>query len=546
MFDIITKANELFNFKPSSCEEILEEFVSNYELSRHNLPDRNHLEEFISNVPAQDKITVSMRSSGVTIYTSSKGWETQYEQFTNELYDDEIVEAVIRIKKVVSDGALNIYHLESFKKYLMALKYEQLFQVFTDLFSKSVNTIFFRLLKSHGILRTGSIIIADEKSLLDAEKINVQVAWNKKISRSEKLKNCHDASVFLDKAKFPLIPQDFSVIELTKNTEFKEFFILFDRLRSILSYIYLANSSYIADGKAVLQFAPSVPPEEYRLDELANNSNVSQIYDWAFNGENCIDKASIARNIINIYCRTRESILEIDEKLFNSIKSNYVIYQNNHADQYIEMKNKISEFIVESVKQLQDISHGMAESLGNNFIAILVFLMTVLLTDSFDFSQFMSNDVSPNVTAVCGVFTGSSLLYLIVTIITGNLKWKWLKKSYDDLKENYKGVLDEKDIEEAFNNGKPITDAEKEYKDFKWKILIIWSIAILMLGVFTFALAKNKSDNHETGSVSTAGSTIQGYTTTSEETVTSKDETAASSSTGSENAMTGITINSIQ
>lgn len=32
-----------------------------------------------------------------------------------------------------------------------------------------------------------------------------------------------------------------------------------------------------------------------------------------------------------------------------------------------------------------------------------------------------------------------------------NLKWKWLEQSYDDLKANYNGTLDEKDIDEAFN-----------------------------------------------------------------------------------------------
>ena len=81
--------------------------------------------------------------------------------------------------------------------------------------------------------------------------------------------------------------------------------------------------------------------------------------------DSCVDKASIARKIINTYCRDKESILAIDDKVLNSIKSDYVIYQKNHVDQYIDMKNKISEFIVDSAGKIQELSHDIADAFRN-------------------------------------------------------------------------------------------------------------------------------------------------------------------------------------
>ena len=96
----------------------------------------------------------------------------------------------------------------------------------------------------------------------------------------------------------------------------------------------------------------------------------------------------------------------------------------------------------------------LSDAIRNNFVAIIVFIMTALLTDSFDISKLLEKDISSRITVVCLVFTMVSLLYLEVTFLTSNEKWKWLEQAYNDLKENYKGTLDEADINEIFNNCK--------------------------------------------------------------------------------------------
>ena len=488
MFDIILTANEMFKSQAISHSEILYDFFCTYKLKKNNLPTFDYLVAFMKKFPEQDKLNLSFNCGESIIRCFNSDSLGEYQDFCEGLYDDDEVTAEIHVVKYVVRGVLNIYNLEYFINFLTNPKYENALCNYVDLFSKYTNKIVFRLLETSGFLRTNSIVFSDDIS-------DERMKWSENISREKQLKHCNDATVFLDKMKYPLVPQDFSVVDSIKGCELVEIKNLFDKLRNILSYIYLANSSYIVNEKAVLQFDPSAGAEEFPLGSLADNNIVSQIYDWVFKDESCVDKASIARKIINIYCKGKGSVLNIDNRIFNSIKSDYLIYQKNHAEQYIDMKNKISDFIVDSVKQLQNITHDMAAAFKNNFVAILVFLMTVLLTDTIDFSRFFEKNISPNVIAVCIVFIVASSLYLIATIIMGDLQWKWLRQSYFDLKKNYKEVLDAKDIEDAFNGNRPLKTVKKQYQTFSTKIRIIWLISILVLSVFVFVLSMNRETN---------------------------------------------------
>ena len=239
---------------------------------------------------------------------------------------------------------------------------------------------------------------------------------------------------------------------------------------------------------AVLQFDPSSNSHQFLLDQLSNNSAITKIYNWIFQEDRCVDRASIARKIINIYCHTSEDLLSIDETIINSIKSNYVIYQNDHVNQYIEMKNKISEFIVDSVSRIQELSHDIADAFRNNLIAVMVFMLTVILTDSIDFHEFMSKKVSSNVVSVCWLFTGATIAYFFITIIISGKRWGWLTQSYYGIKNNYKTILDIKDLEEEFQNDEPLKNARKQYLGSCILISIIWLAFIVLMIWFTISL----------------------------------------------------------
>ena len=68
------------------------------------------------------------------------------------------------------------------------------------------------------------------------------------------------------------------------------------------------------------------------------------------------------------------------------------------------------------------------------------------------------------------------------------MKWNWIDKSYQSLKNNYHGILDDKDIEEAFNHDTDIEDAKNQFKLYRLLLIILWMIMIAVMTAFTLAL----------------------------------------------------------
>lgn len=478
MFDILQSANKLFGTTAFTYKEILREFTIEYRIRKENLPSTQEIESFLGEKPERDKMMITIQSDmGIVGIGDDASWIDNYKDFMQSAYEDEEFYVVIKVIKAIKEGTLSIYNLQKFSAFLSSLKIVWVFENLTELFKECGEHIVFQLLDTNGALRTNSIVFSDN-----------DVQWIGHISREMLLKNCQDASVFLDRTRIHLIPQDFKCYG-TEGTGFEEIVTLFKKMETILSYIYLANTASIVDNKAIIQFDPANKGHEYELEELADNITVPKIYNWAFQGESSVDKAGIARKIIITYCRDRDAILKIDERVLNSVKSDYVIYQKNHVDQYIDMKNRISDYIVDSAEKIQDLSHDIVDAFRNNFVAVIVFLMTVLLTDSIDLSLFFGKEISPRITVVCGIFSIATLLYFIATIIMGNQKWEWLKQSYNDLKKNYEGVFDSEDIEAAFHYDEPLNNAEKQYKKIQFNIGIIWIVLIIVMFLFTIFLA---------------------------------------------------------
>ena len=486
MFDIIQSADDLFKSTATSCKEILHEFICEYKLQKNNLPSGDKLLSFLSLRPHRDKVTITLTSETGSAYVGGDAaWMDEYAHFIDNVYEDDDITVFIKVNKGSEAGKQSVYCLRKYTEFLCSLKIEQLLENFTLLFQESGGHLFFELLEANGTIRTETIAFSD-----------VDFTWEDQKSRIDVLKDCDDASIFLDRSRIRLSPQDFEII-VEQGDALRKIRDLFIKLRSILAYVYLSNTASIYNNKAVLQFDPATKGYEYELESLTRNESVTQIYDWVYKGESCVDKASIARRIINMYCRDAEAILEIDEKVLNSIKSDYVIYQKNHADQYIDMKNKISDYIVESTEKMQNLSHDIADAFKNNLVAVIVFLMTVLLTDSIDFSEFLGKEISPKVTMVCGIFSIATLLYYLATAFMGEKKWNWLKQSYNTLKNNYRDVFDNKDIEEAFHHDEPLVNAEKQYKSIRKTIGIIWIVLFLLLVCLTGALICQGHSNEQ-------------------------------------------------
>lgn len=161
------------------------------------------------------------------------------------------------------------------------------------------------------------------------------------VGRVKDIQKCGDASIFMNRAYIPLIPQDFSIQYCNGNIS-DRIAKIFRTMESFLALMYIVNTSNIVLNKAIIQMQPG-QNFEIEANSYKYNCEITEAYNWIFaDGESSIDRASIARNIINVRCKDGKALLNMDSSVLLSIKSNYMIYQKDTVQKYLELKDQIS------------------------------------------------------------------------------------------------------------------------------------------------------------------------------------------------------------
>ncbi|MDD7256381.1 hypothetical protein [Bullifex porci] len=305
--------------------------------------------------------------------------------------------------------------------------------------------------------------------------------------RNKALSKCEEASLFLNRNEIKLLPDDFSItFQATGDDVVKQ---LLRKLDTIMSYVYVANNSYVAEDKIVVQFDPAGKGFDKKLNDVEVSSAISRIYQYVYGSDTAIERAGIARNIISLNCKSDDQIWNIDDEVISSIKSNFTLYQKSAVEKYIETKNKISDYIIETSKQIQEMTHELAEGLRNNFIAVIMFLITVILTDSMDWDDLLSGGIPRDIVYMSYLFAAASLVYWLITILGTYRKWTYCADGYNRLKDNYKDLLEEKDLNKAFGNDEVKNKAKKQIIRDAIIVSVIW-IAFLVAMVWFFTWMK--------------------------------------------------------
>lgn len=212
---------------------------------------------------------------------------------------------------------------------------------------------------------------------------------------------------------------------------------------------------------------PKINPEFYR------------IYRWIYTDGNPVDKSILARNIISLHCRY-SALTDLDEKTLSSIQSNYQIYLKDNVSQYIDLKNKLAQFICDVVSKTGDYATMLLGDLKKNLIAIFGFLFTVILANIVS-DQPLQNIFTREITVILEVVIAGSVIYLIICHIESQYKLCKIKRTYYLLKDNYKGLLSDVDLQESFNGDKIITDTVRSVERGIWIYTIIWFVFLIVL-----------------------------------------------------------------
>lgn len=296
-------------------------------------------------------------------FSSAKIDEIEDNLFTlNAYHEDASTETSFRIlvtisKSFDSQGCLSIYSTSDFVSGLRKYPLKNLLALFSGRLEES-KMLQFRVLNC-----------PDEKWGTNTISFNGFVLPN--FDRCAVLAKQIGLVNFTDSSTVRLTPYDFYLTERPRSSDICD---IFDDILKVTSLLAIANSCRFSDDdeRLVGQFQGARPLRASigLRDESAGSSNDHfRLCSWIYSGGECSDKIGLARNIISLY-----SSFNVDKNIISSVASGYEIYLKENVSRYIDLKNRISDFLEASRTQFDEKAEAMTKTFATSLIAIITFL----------------------------------------------------------------------------------------------------------------------------------------------------------------------------
>lgn len=466
--NIISEFFSLFDNTQPVISERVKNFDASLNTDGNNLPPKHDIEGVLLKFPERDevKITLKNEADDVVIFSNKNSNIVGYDidDFYAESNDDNI-SIKLEIEKSIYDNTISVYNFDEFSKYIVNKSLLKAMGIFNNILEEK-EFLVFELFDSNILFSTNTMIFKNYKN----EDIEMT------FDRKTKLDTCNHISSFLNINDYKLIPEDFQIVSSIPNNVFEK---LFNNLKTIMSMIYICNTSIINKNILTLEIVGQRKCEfRYDInDDIVANEELYKIYSWICTDGNAVDKAIIARNIISLHCQYTD-IIKTDERTFSSIQSNFRLYQKNNVDKYLELKNKLVEYIMNTVNSASDIVVDLADRLKQNMLACFTFLFSVILANIVS-DQPLDNIFTREITVIFEVILGASGIFIIISVIEMNYKLEKIQYGYNELKNSYDGILDEKDINFIFNDDKVFNENINDAKKKRKLLLIMWIGLIL-------------------------------------------------------------------
>lgn len=443
-----------------------------------DIPDFCNLVEFIESFPARDKVRIILTddSEDRLIFDNAQSVKkSQYDSFCENAELSESINVTVTIEKGISNGCISIYCYNEFVKDICSL----------DLFD--ILCVFSELLEQQEFL---NFIVYDNSCSFMTKTMCFSPDENKMITdgfcRLDRLQESRDMSRISCSKKIDLIPDDFRITVDTQDNPITD---IFKKLTTLLSVAFTATSFGIDKQKFSAQVTGQrCMTYEANFSDLKNNDEIYKIYNWIYTDGNAIDKAIIARNVLSLHCKYT-NLLEIDALVFASIQSNYTLYLRDNVSQYLDLKNKVAEYICDVITRTGEYSMSILEKFKHNLIAVFGFLFTVILANIVSDAP-LDNIFTYDITLIIEIILGGSVIFWGISLYELKYNINKVETGYEALKENYLSVLSQDDIKEVFNNDSLIINTKKEIN----KKVVIISIIWLLLIAVGLIVVENVSD----------------------------------------------------
>ena len=286
-------------------------------------------------------------------------------------------------------------------------------------------------------------------------------------------------------SKYSFIPEDFAPVIKSGN---EILLSIFQKLTLFYSLIFLFD--IIEIGKSYVKYKLNgyrTIAQSTNITDIDINSHESyyKIYSWVYDGGNIVDKIGLARNILSL--NLAKDTLSLAETTFDAIRSGYNVYQKENIKHYIEIRNKISDQLVELQDKADKIVESFVSDYKKSILAVVSFFISVIVIEVVSNGSYVKG-FTIEVTLLSIGFLLISLCLMIFS------RWEIKKELirynefYENLKERHKDLLDISDINRILNNDEDFRANKSFIEERKGKYTCLWILSLSILLVIIVLL----------------------------------------------------------
>lgn len=485
----------LFNssFVVSATEEDFDSFECSYALNDIQIPSKQMLIDTISLIDKGGNLALYLNFDDHSEPVSFTK-ESSYESFQSAIElairaheEDEQIFLKIKIAKTILQRKVILYSLEDFAKYLNALSTFELIELFSEKL-RSIGKIIFCCEELPGCHWSASF------GFVNAEWDGIEHFRISGTDRSKRLKGIQVSTHAVLLTSKLLLPEDFSFTPQVTD-DLKPIFLRVEFLLTVMAMFDITNLSgetltFRLNGYKGID--GSVDLLKINVDDLIGE--YVEIYNWINESGNLNDKLGLARNIISLHLNSAND-LSYSGSMFSSLLSAYKVYEKQNIKQYIEIRNKLSDQLIDYNKRANSIVEGFAGTFQKSALSVLTLFSSIIALKVLSSSSPSSDFVNYSV-IFSAVILGISLIYMLISRSEAVEQRRRYERSYKGFKDRYTDLLNEQDIKKILNNDNEyildINFINKKIRNYTWLWLFVLVLitAIILTYFFTEKLAE--------------------------------------------------------
>lgn len=474
--NIYSETNTLFSAESLHLSDRVKTTQLNFVTTRKHFPSYHKILSYLQLFSDRDSIKISTTDpDDIPFYITKDCEEKDFLEFLTSGEETDDIEVIISIKKQIKNNRISVYCYKEFIKDLLKNTEFDFLNIIENLL-QGCGYLIFEVFDTTISWHTRTLSFTSNSNSI----------FHSEINRLDILEKSKMISYNYSTLGKNALPDDFHIIEDYENNPLKP---MFEKLETLLSLSYISSSFSIEDsgisgaihGQRILQY-------KLNFNEIIYNPCLYQIYNWIYTDGNPADKAAISSNIISLQCRYK-NLINLDKAALTTMISNYQLYLKENVDKYLELKNKISDFICNITNGIsQDVS-SIPTNFKNNIIALFGFLLSVVLVNIVS-SQPLECIFTREITAIVEIVLLGSFVYFLISLIEVCNKYKKFKQNYDNLKANYADIFTKSEINQAFQDDSVFKEAKKSAKCGISIYSVLWFLFILLTFLFVEYISK--------------------------------------------------------